>query len=111
MKSINAVAMTLLSTLCVFDVCLSASISNPDRFQHEGKLNAYLRSVYINTRISNELIEDRFGRFSGRCRTGWHRRRCDPGLQLQLLGRRCRVRCFAIRRGDDRFKRQWPGPF
>lgn len=63
MKSINAVAMTFLSTLFVSEVCLSATISNPDRFQHEGKLNAYLRSVYINTRISNELIEDRFGGF------------------------------------------------
>lgn len=63
MKSINAVAMTLLSTLFMSEVCLSATISNPDRFQHEGKLNAYLRSMYINTRISNDLIEDRFGGF------------------------------------------------
>jgi hypothetical protein len=63
MKSINAVAMTLLSTLFVSEVCFSATISNPDRFQHEGKLNAYLRAMYINTRISNDLIEDRFGGF------------------------------------------------
>lgn len=63
MKSIHAVVMTFFSTLVASGSCFSATISYPDRFQHEGKLNAYLRSVYINTRISNDLIEDRFGGF------------------------------------------------
>ncbi|WP_454864631.1 hypothetical protein [Pseudomonas rhizophila] len=64
MKSTKAVAMTYLATLFASGSCFSASISYPDRFQHEGKLNAYLRSMYINTRISNDLIEDSFGGFS-----------------------------------------------
>ncbi|SEO05083.1 OprD family outer membrane porin [Pseudomonas sp. NFACC39-1] len=64
MKSTKAVATTYLATLLASGSCFSASISYPDRFQHEGKLNAYLRSAYINTRISNDLIEDNFGGFS-----------------------------------------------
>src|SRR3546814_3763925 len=64
MKASIACAMTYLATLFASGICFSASISYPDRFQHEGKLNAYLRSAYISTRISNDLIEDNFGGFS-----------------------------------------------
>lgn len=41
----------------------AATISHPDRFQHEGKLNLYLRALWIDTQINNDLIEDNFGGF------------------------------------------------
>ena len=70
----NCFALTAASViLLASETTIAASISDIERFQKDdGALNLYLRSVQINVKSKNDLIENDFGGFPDGSRLGGH---------------------------------------
>lgn len=64
--------MCMLAGACVMKVesTMAANISSVDRFKDQGRLNVYLRSVTIDTRVQNKLLKGLFGEIPGGDRYG-----------------------------------------
>lgn len=62
----NHTTPIFLVTFLIANYANAARISDIDRFQHnDGRLNLYLRGMYINTEIKNDAIEKIFGEIPG----------------------------------------------